>query len=180
MLSTIINQTLKHLKGYCYNSYNPLKNQQPVILTGRLKWAERIAHLFDDQFRIPGTNFRFGIDPIVNLFPVAGDAAGFMVGAALVLSMAKHGVSRKVLVLMMLNLLIDGLVGSIPLIGTIFDFYYKANNRNIKLLKEHYVEGRHQGSGTGTLIVIAIVLLLFLALFLYLSYKILQYIIHLF
>jgi hypothetical protein len=157
-----------------------LKNQQPVILTGRLKWVERIAHLFDDQFRIPGTNFRFGIDPIINLFPIAGDAAGFLVGAALVLSMAKHGVSRKVLVLMMTNLLIDGLIGSIPLVGTVFDFYYKANNRNIKLLKEHYEEGKHQGSGTGVLVVIFLVLLLFLALFLFISYKILEFIVHLF
>lgn len=157
-----------------------MKNQQPVILTGRLKWVERIAHLFDDQFRIPGTNFRFGIDPIINLFPIAGDAAGFLVGAALVLSMAKHGVSRKVLVLMMTNLLIDGLIGSIPLVGTVFDFYYKANNRNIKLLKEHYEEGKHQGSGTGVLVVIFLVLLLFLALFLFISYKILEFIVHLF
>jgi len=146
-----------------------VKNQQPVILTGKLKWVERIAHLFDDQFTLPGTKFKFGLDPIVNLFPIAGDAAGFVVGAALVLTMAKHGVSRKVLILMMLNLLIDGLVGSIPLLGTVFDFYYKANTRNIALLKAHYVEGKYQGSGTGVLITIFVVLILFLALFVYLS-----------
>ena len=146
-----------------------MKNQQPVILTGKLKWVERIAHLFDDQFTLPGTKFKFGLDPIVNLFPIAGDAAGFVVGAALVLTMAKHGVSRKVLILMMLNLLIDGLVGSIPLLGTVFDFYYKANTRNIALLKAHYVEGKYQGSGTGVLITIFVVLILFLALFVYLS-----------
>jgi len=157
-----------------------LKNQQPVILTGRLKWVERIAHLFDDQFTIPGTQFKFGLDPIVNLLPFAGDAAGFLVGAGLVVTMAKHGVSRKVLILMMLNLLIDGLIGAIPLIGTVFDFYYKANTRNIELLKKHYEEGKYQGSGTGVLVVIVLVLLLFMALFLYLSYKILAYIIHLF
>jgi len=157
-----------------------IKNQQPVILTGRLKWVERIAHLFDDQFTIPGTKFKFGLDPIVNLFPIAGDAAGFLVGTALVLTMAKNGVSRKVLILMMFNLLIDGLIGSIPLIGTVFDFYYKANTRNINLLKAHYEEGKYQGSGIGVLITIMVVLLLFLALFLYLSYKLLAYLIHLF
>lgn len=157
-----------------------IKNQQPVILTGRLKWVERIAHLFDDQFTVPGTKFKFGLDPIVNLFPVAGDAAGFLMGAALVLTMAKNGVSRKVLILMMLNLLIDGLIGAIPLIGTVFDFYYKANTRNINLLKKHYEEGKYQGSGTGTLVIIVLVLLLFLALFTYLSYKVVSYVIHLF
>jgi hypothetical protein len=157
-----------------------LKNQPPVILTGRLKWVERIAHLFDDQFAIPGTKFRFGLDPIVNLLPIAGDAAGFLVGAALVLTMAKNGVSRKVLILMMLNLLIDGLIGAIPLIGTVFDFYYKANTRNINLLKKHYEEDKYQGSGTGVLITIVVVLLLFLALFTYLSYKVVSYVFHLF
>jgi hypothetical protein len=154
-------------------------NKPPVNLTGRLKWVERIAYLFDEQFRIPGTKFKFGIDPIINLLPVAGDAAGFMVGAALVLTMAKHGVSRKVLILMMFNLMLDGLIGSIPFVGQVFDFYYKANTRNIKLLKEHYEEGKHQGRGTGTLVVIFVFLLLFMALVLFLAVKLLSLFYHL-
>lgn len=154
-------------------------NKPPVNLTGRLKWVERIAYLFDEQFRIPGTKFKFGIDPIINLLPVAGDAAGFMVGAALVLTMAKHGVSRKVLILMMFNLMLDGLIGSIPFVGQVFDFYYKANTRNIKLLKEHYEEGKHQGRGTGTLVVIFVFLLLFMALVLFLAVKLLSLLYHL-
>ncbi len=155
-------------------------NKQPVILTGRLKWVERIAHLFDDQFRIPGTNFRFGLDPIINLFPVAGDAAGMMVSAALLITMARNGASRKVIILMLVNVLIDGLIGAIPLIGQVFDFYYKANLRNIKLLKEHYEEGRHQGSGNGLIAMIVVVLVLFLAAFIYLSYWLVSLIIHAF
>lgn len=153
-------------------------NKPPVNLTGRLKWVERIAYLFDEQFRIPGTKFKFGIDPIINLLPVAGDAVGFMVGAALVLTMAKHGVSRKVLILMMFNLMLDGLIGSIPFVGQVFDFYYKANTRNIKLLKEHYEEGKHQGRGTGTLVVIFVFLLLFMALVLFLAVKLLSLLYH--
>jgi hypothetical protein len=153
-------------------------NKPPVNLTGRLKWVERIAYLFDEQFRIPGTKLKFGIDPIINLLPVAGDAAGFMVGAALVLTMAKHGVSRKVLILMMFNLMLDGLIGSIPFVGQVFDFYYKANTRNIKLLKEHYEEGKHQGRGTGTLVVIFVFLLLFMALVLFLAVKLLSVLYH--
>jgi hypothetical protein len=158
----------------------PRTHKPPVNLTGQLKWAERIAHLFDSQFRVPGTKFRFGLDPIINFFPVAGDAAGFMVSAALVITMARHGVSRKVIILMLLNVFIDGVVGAIPLIGQVFDFYYKANNRNIKLLKEHYEEGRHQGSGSGVIVMVCGVLLLFLALFVFLSYKIIVYVSHFF
>ncbi len=155
-------------------------NKQPVILTGRLKWVERIAYLFDDQFRIPGTNFRFGLDPLINLFPVAGDAAGMMVSAALLITMARNGASRKVIILMMLNVMIDGLIGAIPLIGQVFDFYYKANLRNINLLKQHYEEGRHQGNGNGVIAMIVVVLALFLAAFVYLSYWLVSVIIHAF
>ena len=142
----------------------------PVVLTGQLKWVERIAHLFDDQFRVPGTNFKFGLDPIVNLIPIAGDVSGFMVGAALVWVMAKNGVSRKVLILMSLNLCIDALLGAIPLVGQITDFYFKANTANLKLLKEHYQEGKHKGSGTGTLVLIFIALFAFFGLMLYVSF----------
>ncbi|MDT3403665.1 DUF4112 domain-containing protein [Mucilaginibacter terrae] len=159
---------------------SPQKYTPPINLTGRLKWVERIARLFDEQFKVPGTNFRFGLDPIINLFPVVGDAAGIMVSAALILTMAQKGVSRKVLILMVLNVFVDGLIGAIPIIGQIFDFYFKANSRNIKLLKEHYDEGKHQGSGTGILIFVSILLLLGAVLFVYLSYKLVAFLISLF
>ena len=143
-----------------------------VNLTGRLKWVEQIAYLLDEKFRLPGTKFRFGLDPLMNLIPIAGDISGFIVAAALVWVMAKHVVSRKVLILMILNIFIDALIGAIPLIGQVFDFYYKANSRNIVLLKEHYEEGKHQGKGTGVLIMVFLVLLALFALFLFVMYKV--------
>lgn len=121
----------------------------------------------DNQFRLPGTNFRFGLDPIINLVPVLGDVSGFVISSALLLSMVKHGVSRKVVIVMVLNILVDAIIGGIPLIGQIFDFYFKANSRNLKLLKEHYEEGKHQGSGTGVLIGIGVVLFIVMALIVY-------------
>jgi hypothetical protein len=157
----------------------PLKDtKSPVVLTGQLKWVERIAHLFDDQFRIPGTNFKFGLDPIINLIPLAGDVSGFMVGAALVWVMAKNGVSRKVLILMVLNICIDALLGAIPFVGQVTDFYFKSNTANLKLLKEHYQEGKHQGSGTGTLVLIFLGLCLFFGLVLYTSFVLFSSVYH--
>ena len=125
----------------------------------------------DDKFRVPGTNFRFGLDPIMNLIPFAGDVSGFIVAAALLYIIAKNGgVSRKVLVLMAVNICVDALIGAIPLVGQVSDFYFKANTRNIKLLKEHYQEGKHHGSGNGIIITIFVVLLIFLAATVYVSY----------
>ncbi|WP_198170287.1 DUF4112 domain-containing protein [Mucilaginibacter arboris] len=157
-----------------------MKDIKEAALTGRLKWVERIAYLLDEKFRFPGTKLRFGLDPVINLIPVAGDISGFIVAAALVWIMARHGVSRKVLILMVLNIFIDAIIGGIPLIGQVFDFYYKANSRNIKLLKEHYQEGRHQGNGTGVLVIVFLVLLIFFAVFVFFIYKLSQWLFGLF
>lgn len=137
---------------------------------------QRIAHLFDDAFRIPGTNFKFGLDPLLNFIPVAGDVSGFVVGAMLVWVMAKHGVSRKVLILMVLNIAVDAIVGAIPLIGYVTDFYFKANTRNLKLLQEHYQEGKHSGSGTWIIVILLLLVFAGLVGVLYLFYLLLHWV----
>ena len=141
-----------------------------VVLAGQLKWVERISSLMDDKFKVPGTNFRFGLDPILNFIPFAGDASGFLISAILLYIMAKNGASRKVLILMSINIAVDAVIGAIPIVGQISDFYIKANTRNIKLLKEHYQEGKHGGSGTGIIVILLVILGLFMAGVIYISY----------
>lgn len=114
------------------------------------KWMERLVYLMDEQFRIPGTNFRFGFDPLMNLFPIVGDMTGFVISAGLLMAMAKKGAGNKLVVLMSINIFLDATIGAIPVVGQIFDFFFKANSRNLNLMKEHYVEGKHQGSGKNT------------------------------
>jgi len=140
-----------------------------------LKWLERISTLLDSQFKIPGTNFKFGLDPLLGLIPFVGDASTFMVSGILVIYMAKYGVSTKVLILMMLNIILDAVIGGIPIVGSIFDFAYKANDKNIRLLKQHYHEGKHQGSGIGILFTIAVVMLVLLILIAYGFWKLFSY-----
>ena len=142
-----------------------------ALENSKIRWVERISHLMDEQFRIPGTKFRFGLDPILNLFPVIGDLSGFAVSAALVATMAKHGASGKILTLMILNIFLDATIGAIPVLGQIFDFTYKANTRNIKLLKAHYEQGRHQGSGKGTIKFILLILALLFVLLVFIIWK---------
>lgn len=141
----------------------------------KIKWVEWVSHLMDEQFRIPGTSFRFGLDPILNLIPVVGDLSGFAVSAALVATMAKHGASGKVLTLMVLNIVLDATIGAIPILGQIFDFTYKANTRNIKLLRAHYAEGKHTGSGKGVISIIVIVLILSFVLITFAAWKVLEW-----
>jgi hypothetical protein len=146
----------------------------------KIRWVEWVSHLMDNQFRIPGTQFRFGLDPILNLIPVVGDLSGFAVSAALVATMAKHGASGKVLTLMILNIILDATIGAIPVLGHIFDFTYKANSRNIKLLRSHYNEDKHRGSGKGVITIILIVLILIFLLLTFLVWKMLEWLAGLF
>ena len=152
-----------------------METSDNVILQGQLKWVERIASVMDNKFKVPGTNFRFGLDPILNFIPIAGDASGFLISAILLYIMAKNGASRKVLILMTLNICVDAVVGAIPVIGQVSDFYIKANTRNIRILKEHYQEGKHTGSGSGIIIMLLVVLGLFMAAILFLSYKAIEW-----
>ena len=148
-----------------------------VKFTGKLRWVEQIAYLLDERFRIPGTNFRFGLDPLLNLIPVAGDLSGFVLSSALILTMAKNGASGKIVALMAINAILDATIGAIPIIGQIFDFFFKANSKNIKLLREHYEEGRHQGSGKSVWITAIIVLILLFILVLFLVWKLFTWVV---
>jgi hypothetical protein len=124
----------------------------------RLRWVEHVARLMDSQFQLPGTRFRFGLDPLLGLIPVVGDLTSTVVSVALLLTMLRHGASGAVVVRMALNILIDTILGGIPLIGNIFDFAYKSNERNVALLRRHYAEGRHTGSGKGLVALVLLVL----------------------
>lgn len=101
---------------------------------------DALANLLDNQFRIPGTNFRFGIDAIIGLVPYVGDISGLIISGYLFHIMLRNGAGVGVLLRMLGNVLLDAAVGVIPFIGDIFDFGYKANRRNVDLLKKYYAK----------------------------------------
>ncbi|WKN40459.1 DUF4112 domain-containing protein [Tunicatimonas pelagia] len=140
-----------------------------------LKWVDRITRVMDSNFRVPGTNFRFGLDPILGLIPGLGDATSLAISGALVYYMAKHGASRKVVIMMLGNVALDALFGSIPVLGNLFDFFYKANTRNIRLLKRHYAEKKYQGKGTGILMGVAATIIGVIGLLIYGTYELVSY-----
>jgi hypothetical protein len=102
------------------------------------QWAEYLVTLLDDRFRVPGTDFRFGLDPIIGiLFPGIGDAVTGAGSVGLLALALRRGVPRVVLFRMILNILVDVLAGSLPIVGDIFDAAYKSNRRNLELIREH-------------------------------------------
>ncbi|RZK97323.1 MAG: DUF4112 domain-containing protein, partial [Hymenobacter sp.] len=91
-----------------------------------------------DSFGLAGTRFRFGLDPLLGLVPIVGDLSTTVVSVVLLLTMLRHGASGAVVVRMALNILIDTVVGAIPILGSVFDFTFKSNERNVALLRRHY------------------------------------------
>lgn len=99
---------------------------------------ERIALLMDKAVRIPGTDIRFGLDPIIGFFlPVAGDAIGAIVSAYIVFISVRYGLPKIVIARMVFNIAADFVVGSIPFLGDAADFVWKVNTRNLRLLNKH-------------------------------------------
>jgi hypothetical protein len=125
-----------------------------------MKHVALITKLMDKQFKVPGTNYRFGLDGLIGLIPGAGDVTTFAVSCCLLTLMAKNGASGYVMARMVLNVVVDLVVGSIPVLGDLFDFAFKANSRNLRLMQEHYLEGRHRGGAWKVIIPILIILLL--------------------
>lgn len=152
-----------------------VKKMPPLPDDPRLKTVKRITRLMDEEFSIGG--FKFGLDPILNLIPFAGDISGYVVSIALIITMLQHGVSGKLAIKMLGNATLDALVGTIPFLGWIFDFAYKANTRNVKLLTEHYTQGKHKGSATPVVISVLISALIVFVLIIFLSIKLVQWLI---
>lgn len=95
----------------------------------------KLARLLDDAFRIPGTNFRVGIDGILGLIPGIGDASSAVLAAVMIVSARRLGASRWTIARMVANTTLDVTVGAIPLIGDAWDFFFKSNRRNLRLLE---------------------------------------------
>jgi NAD/NADP transhydrogenase beta subunit len=102
-----------------------------------LRRVRAVAVLLDEAIRIPGTRIRFGIDPIVGLIPGLGDVLGGLASAYIILEAARAGAPASVLLRMTMNVGVDTIVGSLPLAGDLFDFAWKSNSRNVRLLTRH-------------------------------------------
>ncbi len=111
--------------------------QQSVENPAHLRHLRRyavIAKLLDAQFRLPLTRWRFGLDGILGLAPGVGDIATALVGAYGLVVAYKLGAPASIHARMVLNLLVDAGLGTIPVVGDLFDFAFKANIRNQQLL----------------------------------------------
>jgi len=141
----------------------------PSSLATTRRRLQRLAWLYDSSIPLPG-GFRVGLDSVIGLIPGIGDFIGLAMGGHVLYESMRVGVPRSVLVRMVGNVAIDSAVGAIPGLGDLFDFAFKSNVRNLRLLEAHLDEreGRlmapAQGSTRNRAIAIALIALVVLGM----------------
>lgn len=112
-----------------------VRTSSPVA-PGAVRRARWISRVLDDLVRIPGTERRIGLDPFFGLLPGLGDWVPLLVSFDLLVSAARLGAGSAVLARMLGNIVLDALIGTVPLAGDLFDLGWKANRRNLALLED--------------------------------------------
>ena len=128
----------------------------------RLTRVRTIARALDSAVPIPGTSFRFGLDPILGLVPGLGDLAGAALSGYIILAGIRMGVSRTGVIRMLGNVAVDTFVGSVPIVGDLFDAGWKSNNRNVALIERHMADPGTTRTANRFVILAAVVVLLLL------------------
>jgi hypothetical protein len=130
----------------------------------------RVTRVLDELVSVPGTPIKVGLDPVVGLIPVVGDAVAAGVGAWVIAEAARFGVPRLVLGRMVLNLLLDLGVGAIPILGDAYDLFFRSNSRNLALFRRHALDPQASTRGERAffagllLVIVGILWLAFVAL----------------
>ena len=139
---------------------------QEEQLIPELQFLQKLVTWSDNKFKLPVIGTRFGLDPIIGAIPYVGDIVGFGVAGLFILVMVRHGVKFGVLFKMLGNIFLDAAVGTVPILGDIFDVGFKANHRNMELLKQHYGQGqKHLPFGKAALIVVVVIGVMLFVLF---------------
>ncbi len=123
----------------------------------------RVAHLLDSAFLVPGTSYRVGFDPLLGIIPWLGDLVSPLFAIALLWQARDLGLPRVVQLRMLFNVAIDTVMGVVPLVGDLFDFAWKANDRNLALLERYAYEEHRPGAGDWLFVIGVMVALITIA-----------------
>ena len=137
---------------------------------------DRLAWLMDNCIPVPGLNYRIGLDGLVGLIPGVGDALGALISSYILSEAARLGAPKSVLIKMTFNVAVDTVLGAIPFVGDFFDFTWKANLRNVRLL-DAFLEKPRKTVAVSRLFVwsLIVLVLLFVAFFILLGALLLRW-----
>ncbi len=120
---------------------------------------EAVARWFDYAFELPG-GFRFGLAGIIGLIPGIGDIIDALISLYIVVRAIQLGISRVAIARMLVNVGIEALAGSVPLVGDLFDVVFKANRRNYRLLKSHLSQPARQRAHDWIFLIITVIVVM--------------------
>ena len=132
----------------------PISDQR----TNTIAFVRFLADLLDKRFTIPGTQIRFGLDPVLGLIPGIGDTLANITGATILIFAARSRVPKIILLRMALNIAINSLIGAIPLLGDLFSIWFKSNVKNVQLLEKYLNSETHGARAVDWLIVTGLLL----------------------
>ena len=115
---------------------DPFQFARPRSRQDRIARIDALATLLDTAFILPGTNVRFGLDALIGLVPGIGDAITTAMSLYIVHEARQLGAPRHLLFRMLANVALDGIVGAVPVVGDAFDVMWRANRRNVRLLRD--------------------------------------------
>ncbi len=115
-----------------------MKHDIPIEHLMRLRRIRGLARLMDTALRIPGTGVSFGADSVLGLIPGIGDFGAAAVSLFIVNEARRLGVPKETLFKMLVNVGFDTVAGSVPVLGDVFDIYFKSNRRNLRLVLDHF------------------------------------------
>ena len=118
-------------------TFGTFRFARPLSRAERIARLDKLATVLDVAFRIPFTKFRFGADSLIGLAPGLGDVVTTALSLYIVYEAHKLGAPKAVLGRMLGNVAVDGLIGAVPVAGDVFDVLWRANRRNVRILREH-------------------------------------------
>ena len=129
----------------------------------RLAVLRRVSGMLDSAMLVPGTNIRFGLDPILGLIPGLGDLVSPLFTIGILWQARDLSIPKVVQLRMIFNVAIDTLIGVVPVVGDLFDVAWKANDMNMTLLERHAYEEHHASRGDWVFVSMMIVILVLIA-----------------
>lgn len=134
----------------------------PDVPPARNAGLRTLVRVLDDAFVIPGTNMRFGLDAVLGLVPGLGDVTGGVMSGMVILAAQRAGAPRSIIARMVVNSAIDMIVGTVPLLGDLFDATWKANRKNLDLLDRYLERPVATKKASAAFVIGAIIVLLLL------------------
>ncbi len=123
---------------FAFAGPSPDAAYDPPSRRAALDRLDMLATVFDTAFILPGTKVRFGVELLLRLVPGVGDVMASLLSFYLLYEARRLGVPRLVFVRMLANVLLEGAVGMVPVAGDAFDVFFRANRRNVALLRRHF------------------------------------------